>query len=307
MVTQTAASPASPARQGFAHRFKGGSINLFYLPAIILLVVFIVYPLISGIGLSFTNWDGFNPQKDFVGAANYKMMLQDKNFWPILRNTLVYGFGSTIIQQVLGLGVALLLNTKIHGRNLMRAIVYLPALVSPVIMGTMYYFIFQYQQGALNTIIAAFGGKRLLYFQNAGLAVAIIVIINSVQFFGVSMIIYLAGLQGMDHSVVEAAELDGAHGWNMFFHITLPQLKPAFMTSVVLNLIGGLKLYDIITVLTGGGPGYATNSMSTYISTTYFRDQNAGYASALGVVLFVFIAVITYLLNSGMDKLGRQE
>ena len=293
---------ANPVR-----RFKGISVNLFYLPAIVLLAVFVGYPLVSGVGLSLTNWDGFNVERSFVGLANYRTMLSDANFFPILLNTLMYGVGSTVIQQILGLGVALLLNANIKGRNVMRAIIYLPALVSPVIMGTMYYFIFQYQQGALNTIISAFGGEKILYFQNAKLSVALIVIVNSVQFFGVSMIIYLAGLQGMDKSVLEAASIDGASGWNMFIHITLPLLKPAFTTSVVLNLIGGLKLFDVITVLTGGGPGYATNSMSTYISSSYFQDQNAGYASALGVVLFVLIAVVTYLLNSGMDKLGRQD
>lgn len=282
-------------------------INLFYLPAVLLLAVFVLYPLVSGISISLTNWDGLNPTRDFVGMANYKTMFQDANFWPILRNTLIYGIGSTAIQQVLGLALALLLNAKIKGRNLMRAVIYLPALVSPVIMGTMYYFIFQYQQGALNTVISAFGGEKVLWFQNANLSVAIIVIINSVQFFGTSMIIYLAGLQGMDRSVLEAADLDGAYGWKKFIHITLPLLKPAFTTSVVLNLIGGLKLFDVIQVLTGGGPGYSTNSMSTYISATYFKDQNAGYASALGVVLFILIAVVTYLLNTGMDKLGRQE
>ena len=131
-----------------------------------------------------------------------------------------------------------------------------------------------------------------------------ITIVNSIQFVGVSMIIYLAGLQTLDQSVMEAASLDGASGWKKFWNITLPMLQPAFTTSVVLNLIGGLKLFDIIKVLTNGGPGYATNSISTYISSMYFDAQNAGYASALGVFLFILIAIITYLLNTGLAKLN---
>ncbi|MCX8673480.1 sugar ABC transporter permease [Bifidobacterium sp. B4001] len=284
-------------------RFKGASINLFYLPAVILLVIFIIYPLLSGIGLSLTNWDGYNEAKSFVGLANYKQMLTDANFKQVVINTFIYGIGSTVLQQILGLALALLLNARIKGRTLIRAIIYLPALVAPVIMGIMYYFVFQYQQGALNAVMTALGLHKVAWFNNAGFSVCIIVLVNSIQFVGVSMIIYLAGLQTMDQEVVEAAEVDGASGWKKFWNITLPLLSPAFTTSVVLNLIGGLKLYDMVKVLTGGGPGYATNSISTYIGTIYFDNQAAGYASAIGVFLFVLIAIVTWLVNKGLTKL----
>lgn len=291
------------ATKSWRDRFKGASVNLFYAPALIMLVLFSLYPLISGIGISLTSWDGFNPEKIFVGLSNYVTMLRDANFRMTLINTFIYGIGSTIIQQVLGLGLALLLNSKIKGCNLMRAIIYLPALVSAVIMGTMYYFIFQYDTGALNTILSALGLEKVVWFQNATTAL-IILVMNSVQFVGTSMIIYLAGLQGLDQSVVEAASLDGASGWKMFWNITLPGLAPSFTTSVVLNLIGGLKLFDVIKVLTGGGPGYSTNSVSSYISIQYFDNQNAGYAAAMGVGLFIIIAVVTTVMNKGLDKLG---
>lgn len=292
------------ATKSWRDRFKGASVNLFYAPALIMLVLFSLYPLISGIGISLTSWDGFNLEKIFVGLSNYVTMLRDANFRMTLINTFIYGIGSTIIQQVLGLGLALLLNSKIKGRNLMRAIIYLPALVSAVIMGTMYYFIFQYDTGALNTILSALGLEKVVWFQNATTALIIILVVNSVQFVGTSMIIYLAGLQGLDQSVVEVASLDGASGWKMFWNITLPGLAPSFTTSVVLNLIGGLKLFDVIKVLTGGGPGYSTNSVSSYISIQYFDNQNAGYAAAMGVVLFIIIAVVTTVMNKGLDKLG---
>lgn len=292
------------AVQSRRSRFKGASINLFYMPAIIMLALFSLYPLILGFGISLTSWDGFNPEKIFVGLSNYVTMLRDTNFRMTLINTFIYGIGSTIIQQILGLGLALLLNSNIKGRNLMRAIIYLPALVSAVIMGTMYYFIFQYDTGALNTVLAALGLDKVVWFQNSTTALVIILVVNSLQFVGTSMIIYLAGLQGLDQSVVEAASLDGASGWKMFWNITLPGLSPAFTTSVVLNLIGGLKLFDVIKVLTGGGPGYSTNSVSSYISIQYFDNQNAGYAAAMGVVLFVIIAIVTTVMNKGLEKLG---
>jgi raffinose/stachyose/melibiose transport system permease protein len=288
---------------GLRRWFRGATVNLFYLPVVIMLTVFIIYPLVSGIGLSLTNWDGYNTTKTFVGLANYRQILSDGNFGAILINTFIYGIGSTIIQQVLGLALALLLNAKIHGKTLIRAIIYLPALVAPVVMGIMYYFIFQYQQGALNQILVWLGLPKVAWFNNAHFSVAIIVIVNSIQFVGVSMIIYLSGLQTMDQEVLEAAEVDGAHGWKKFWNVQLPLLAPSFTTSVVLNLIGGLKLYDIIKVLTGGGPGYSTNSLSTYIGTVYFDNQAAGYASAIGVVLFVLIAVVTFAVNKGLAKL----
>ncbi|RMA46777.1 carbohydrate ABC transporter permease [Bifidobacterium sp. wkB344] len=309
--TGASPSPSSPGKKAETStvvvnrykKFAGSSINLFYLPAVVLLVVFIIYPLISGIELSFTNWDGYNDAKAFIGFDNYKQMWTDANFKQVVVNTFIYGIGSTVVQQVLGLALALLLNAKIKGRTLIRAIIYLPALVAPVVMGIMYYFIFQYQQGALNAMLTAMGFHKVAWFNNAGFSVAIIVLVNSIQFVGISMIIYLAGLQTMDQEVVEAAEVDGAHGWKKFWNITLPLLAPSFTTSVVLNLIGGLKLYDIVKVLTNGGPGYATNSISTYIGITYFDNQTAGYASAIGVFLFILIAIVTWLVNKGLAKL----
>ncbi|MDF7665988.1 sugar ABC transporter permease [Bifidobacterium sp. ESL0745] len=298
-----AGSKAQPSRSRKLHRFRGAAVNLFYVPVIIIMVVFIIYPLISGIGLSLMNWDGFSPSKVFVGLANYKQIFRDRNFGTILINTFMYGIVGTAIQQVLGLALALLLNAKIHGRTLIRAIIYLPALVAPVVMGIMYYFIFQYQQGALNQILVWMGLPKVAWFNNAHFSVAIVVIVNSLQFMGVSMIIYLSGLQTMDQEVIEAAEVDGAYGWKKFLYVQLPLLAPSFTTSVVYNLIGGLKIYDIVRVLTGGGPGYSTNSLSTYIGILYFDNQTAGYASAVGVVLFVIIAVVTYFVNKGLAKL----
>lgn len=288
-------------------KLHGSSVNLFYVPAIVLSIIFVIYPLISGFHISLTNWDGYSPTRNFVGMQNYVTMFKDANFWLVLRNTFIFAIGSTFFQQVLGLGLALLLNTRIRGRNFMRAVIYLPVLVSAIIMGKMYYFVFHYQQGALNTVLAALGLQHIAWFQNANIAVAIIVAVNSLQFVGTSMIIYLAGLQSIDESVIEAASLDGASGWKLFWDITLPSLMPAFSTSVILNLIGGLKLYDVIVSLTGGGPGMATNSVSTYISIIYFSNQNAGYASAIGFVLFIIIAVVTVVAQKLLNSLGWEN
>lgn len=283
-------------------RFRGASINLMYLPALTLFAIFLVWPVVQGMMLSFTNWDGYSPSFANVGWANYQRLWSDPNFMIALRNTFIYGIGSTIIQQIVGLFLAILLDRAARSSNVMRAIVYLPVLISPVVMGTFYYLIFRYRQGALNDIIEAFGGDPIAWLSSSGFAIGVIVFINSMQFVGVSMIIYLSGLQAIPEEIYEAAELDGVDRWKRFTQITWPMLHPAFAASIVLNLIGGLKLYDIVKVLTDGGPGYVTNSVSTLIGKSYFGDQAAGYAAAQGVILFFIIAIFTVFTNKWLDN-----
>ncbi|WP_417563276.1 carbohydrate ABC transporter permease [Microbacterium sp.] len=277
-------------------------VNLLYLPAVALFAVFTIYPLVSGVMLSFTKWDGYSPDRSFVGLDNYAHLFSDPLVGTALVNTFIYGFGSTILQQVIGLALALALDRALRGRNLARAIVYLPVLVSPVVMGTMYYLLFSYSYGGLNDIVTGLGGQRVAWLSTAPSAITIIVLVNSLQFVGISMVIYLAGLQSIPVMYYEAARIDGATGWQQFTGITVPLLQPAFATSIVLNLIGGLKLFDVIRVMTGGGPGYSTDSMSTLISKFYFDNQNAGYASAVGVALFLIIAVFTLALNAYFNR-----
>jgi len=283
-------------------RFAGRGLDLLYLPALIVLGVFMLWPLINGVVLSLTDWNGYSAARAFVGAENYLSLFDDPNFRTALWNTFIYGFGSTLLQQVVGLALALALDRAVRGRGLARAIIYLPVLVSPIVMGTMYYLFFSYNAGGLNDLVIALGGERTAWLSDAGGAVAIIVLVNSLQFVGISMVIYLAGLQSIPTMYFEAARLDGAGAWQSFRHITVPMLQPAFATSIVLNLIGGLKLFDVIQVLTGGGPGYSTNSVSTLIAKMYFDSQRAGYASAMGVVLFLIIAVFTLVLNTMLNR-----
>lgn len=277
-------------------------LNWFYVPALLLFALFSLYPLISGMSLSLTNWNGYSPNKAFVGFDNYLRLLGDEVFRTALLNTFIYGVGSTIIQQVLGLGLAVVLDRIVRGASLLRAVIYLPVMVSPVVLGTMYYLIFRYNNGALNDVRALLGESPVAWLANSTAGVTIIVLVNSLQFVGISMVIYLAGLQGVPTEFYEAAELDGAGWWQRFRYITVPLLQPAFATSIVLNLIGGLKLFDVIEVLTGGGPGKSTHSVSTLIGDTYFSSQAAGYSSALGVVLFILIAVVTFVLNSVLNR-----
>jgi raffinose/stachyose/melibiose transport system permease protein len=279
--------------------------NILYLPALIMLLWFIIYPFIDGLRISFTNWNGFSQNYRYIGLGNFLRIFEDSNFLTSLINTLIYGFGSTFLQQLLGLSAALLLNSAFKGRDVVRTVVYLPAMISGVIMGFMWRYLTEYS-GALNDIAALFGREPVLWLSSTQVTVPLMVIINSFQYYGISMIIYLAGLQGIPRIYYEAARIEGAGNRGVFLKITLPLLYPSFMTSVMVNLIGGLKLFDVIKALTGGGPGYTTHSLATFIHVTYFASQNAGYAAAVGFSLFVLILGIT-LIVQGIFKRNEVE
>jgi raffinose/stachyose/melibiose transport system permease protein len=278
------------------------SANLMYIPALILFAVFVIYPLFSGLQIAFTNWNGFSSKYSYVGLQNFKTLFADKNFYRALRNTMIYGFGSTVFQQLLGLSYAMLFNKAFRGRTFGRVVIYLPVLIAPVIMGYMYYFFFQYNLGALNDILVFFGMEKLDWLASGDRSVWIITAVNTIQYCGVSMIIYLAGLQGISKTFYEAADIDGATPWQQFTNVTLPLLYPAIVSSVTFNLIGGLKLFDAIKALTAGGPGYSSHSLSTLIDYAYFRNQAAGYSSAIGIILFLIIMVVSLSLQLYMKK-----
>lgn len=268
------------------------SINLMYFPALILFAVFIFYPFITGIRISFTNWDGYSQSSAWVGLSNYKRLFTDPNIWTVVRNTLIYGIGSTILQNLIGLLYALLLNMSIKGKGIVRTIIYLPVIISPLIMGYIWYFIFQMNGGALNDIVKLFGGEPVNFLANPQWNVWLITFVNTFQFVGTAMIIYLAGLQSISAEYYEAASLDGASAWQRFKNVTFPLLAPSITINVVINIIGGLKLFDVIVALTNGGPGYASQSLSTMMYQMYFSRQDAGYAASMGNLMFFITSVI---------------
>lgn len=281
---------------------RARTMNTFYVPALILFAIFVIYPFMKGIFLSFTNWNGYSQSYKMVGINNYIRMLTDQNVHRAFINTIIYGVGSTFLQNVLGLALALLLNQKFRGKSVVRTMVYLPVMIAPLIMGYIMYFFFTYNNGALNDIFGIFGKEAVDWLASGTRGTAILTIINSLQFVGISMVIYLAGLQGIPDMYYEAAAIDGINPTQRFWYITLPLLMPAISSSVTINLIGGLKLFDIISALTGGGPGYDTNSLSTLVHRTYFASENAGYASAIGLISFVLIMVLSNIVLKYLDK-----
>lgn len=283
-------------------RKRNRYMNLFYAPAILLMALFVLYPFVQALQISFFKWNGYSVNMRFVGMENYLYMITDEKFWVAFKNTLIYGFGSTFLQNTLGLAFALLVNSRYKGNNAVRTIVYMPIMIAGLIMGYIMYYFLTYDNGVINDIMGWFGKEPRNWLGEPAVGVTAITLINSWQYVGISMIIYLAGLQNIPKMYYEAAAIDGIGTWTRFIHITMPLLIPSISSAVILNLIGGLKLYDVVVSLTNGGPGYTTHSLTSYISNQYFQGEKAGYAAAIGIFTFLFILLVSSVGNRFFAK-----
>ncbi len=267
------------------------------IPAFLLIVLFMFVPLGNALRVSLFKWNGYSQKMKFIGLDNYTKLFFDKVFWQSTVNTLVYGFGSTLLQNIFGLSVAVFLNKKFKGRNFVRLILYMPIMIAGVIMGAIQYYIFNFNNGVLNNLLNLIGIDSIYWMKTGWGSVLIITLINSWQTMGFCMLIYLAGLQNIPGMYQEAAHIDGAKPRQVFFHVVMPLLIPSMTIAVITNLIGGLKLYDIIVTLTNGGPNRKSLSLSYYISLLYFNDEKAGYSAAVGIALIVLIFMVAVPIN----------
>ena len=277
-------------------------MNVFYIPALLLILFFVLWPLIEAFRISFTQWNGYSQDYQYIGLKNYLKLFKDSNFLIAFRNTIIYGFGSTLLQNLLGLAYAVFLNSRFKGHSVVRTFIYMPVMISSLIMGYIIYFFVQYNRGIFNEMIGIFGMAPIDWMASGTRGVIIITLMNSSQYVGIAMVIYMAGLQNIPQMYLEAAEIDGASPWQRFRHITFPLLLPSISSAVVLNLIGGLKLYDVIISLSGGGPGFSTHSLASYVSNQYFKAQNAGYSAAVGIFTFLFIMVVSNIFTNYFSK-----
>lgn len=272
------------------------------IPALLLVFAFIAMPLFNAVRISMFKWNGYSQVMKWVGLENFKTLFSDKMFWSSFQNTMIYGFGSTLLQNVGGLLAALFLNMKFKGRNMIRVVLYMPIMISGFIMGQILYYFVAYDNGVFNELLSAIGLGGV-YWMKTGLSSTIMItLVNSWQYIGICMLIYLAGLQNIPAVYREAARMDGAGKLKEFYHVTLPLLIPSITTAVVINLIGGFKLYDVIVAISAGGPNRGSMSLSYYISLLYFNDEKAGYASAIGLVTFFIIMIISWPVSKLLRK-----
>ncbi len=275
------------------------------LPAFILFFIFFIYPLLQSIGLSLTNWNGFS-KPTFIGIRNFISFFSDSRALNDIKVTVLFALGSAPLLNIFGLVYALLLDEEFRGKSLVRVIVYLPAVISPLIMGYLWYFILQPQRGVLFTVLKqaglAISGNWL---GESGPALVVLILVNVWQYVGMTMIIYLAGLQTISSEMYEASEMEGAGYWPTLWYVTLPLLSPSIKINVITNIIGSLSVFGIIVALTDGGPGYATESLSIYI-LRMVHGNLTGYSTAVALILF-FIILIPVLISLKVIKRMEYE
>ena len=269
-------------------------------PAVIIYAVFALYPMIDVVGLSFQKWNGLDPVKQFVGLNNYvDIFTKDPVFWVAFRNTVIWTLLSVAFPPMVGLLLALGLNQPIFGRNTLRAIYYLPVIIAPIAVATMWRWMYDPFFGLFGQVLTSMGLQSWIqdWLGNRDIALYSAFVAHLWQSVGFSMVLFLAGLQGVNKTLVEAARIDGAGRWNVFRFVTLPAIRTTITIVLVLSIISSLKAFDIVYGLTGGGPAQSTQMLALWAFTQSMQIFDFGRGSAISVVLLLITlaVVIPYL------------
>lgn len=265
----------------------------FILPNLIGFAIFTLVPMVFSLILSFMNWDGAN-KISWAGLDNFKQLLRDETFRISLGNTLTFVILNVPLTMLAALGLALLLNKPIYGRNIFRTTFFFPYVASLVAVAVVWNMLFFPSAGPVNSVLSVLGVQNPpRWAASVDWAMLTVILASIWKGMGYYMIIYLAALQSIPTILYEAAEVDGANAWQKFRYITLPMLTPAtFFISVMLT-IASFKVFDLIMVMTGGGPGRATNVLVVHIYNTAFKEFRFGYSSSIAMVLLVMVLAIT--------------
>lgn len=267
----------------------------FLLPTVAVLGTFNFYPALYSLYLSLFEWNGLSPSREFVGLANYARLLASGEFWNSLRVTLLYAGGVTLLALALGLLVAVLLNQPIRGQAVYRVLYFLPVITPTVASGVVWKYLFDPTQGVVNRGLAGVGLEGPSWLSDPSWALLAVVVVGVWKRVGFNMVVYLAALQGIPRIYYEAAQLDGAGPWQQFRYITLPLLAPTTFFLVVTALIDAFQVFDLVYVMTSGGPLGSTDVLGYYLYRQGFRYSELGFASAVAYVMFALIFVVTVI------------
>lgn len=278
---------------------------LFLAPVTILLIVFILYPIIDTFITSGYQWNGISSAKEFIGFENWKTLLTDKNFWIAFRNNLVIMVLSIVIQIPIGLALATFLDFGGKKLTIFKVIWFVPLLMSSVAIGFLFTYALATNGGIVSTISGWFGGGNIDLLGNSKTALLTVIIVICWQFTPFYMVYFMAAFTNIPYDVFEAARIDGATRGQYFWRIALPLLVPSMKSAAILSMVGSLKYFDLIYVMTGGGPGTSTELMATYMYKQSFKNFNMGYGSAVAGGMFILIsmvALITMKLLKGKEE-----
>ncbi|GAB2985524.1 carbohydrate ABC transporter permease [Actinotalea caeni] len=281
----------------------------FLAPALIVYGVFLVYPVVQSAMLSFSSWAGPGRPALPVGFGNFAELFQDPVFWLSMRNTAALLFVSVFLQLPLGLGLALIVTSARRGRRIWRGIYFLPTLMSTVAVAILWRFIYSPSYGILNGFLRAIGLESLTqgWLGQPSTALWAVIGANVWQWAPFYMIIYIAAILGLDQELYEAASIDGATRGQQFRFVTLPLLVPVLVTTSILSLAGAIKAFDLVYIMTGGGPTHSTELLATYMFLQGFTNYRLGYASAIAMVIFTITLVLTVIVLLRSNRRPRAK
>lgn len=288
-------------------RGQRGEETVFLLPAVLITVAFVIFPTIYALFIAFNSWNlSAAAGRQFNGLDNYRQLFNDGGYWNAMRN-MVYYVSAVLVQYVIAYLLAILLNQSIRGRKFFRVVFLMPFMLSPVAVSFMIgKSILNSQYGPIVPVLQWLGFSNISFYEDPWLARLNIMILDAWYSIPFMMVLLLAGLQAIPHEVLESAKIDGATSWQTFLHMVFPLMLPVSLTAIILRVIFELKLIDVVRVVTGGGPGSATDTISLFIYREGIQKTNVGYATALSqfylLIIIVTITIVLWAANKWVEK-----
>jgi ABC-type sugar transport system permease subunit len=269
-------------------------IILFSILPLTVFLVIVLIPLLSSFYFSFTNWNGFSATYKYIGLSNFEKVIKDPLFFNAIKNTVIWMAAAFILPVLSGLALALALQENLKGTNFYKSIFYLPTCLALTVIGQVWIWIYQPNWGLINTFLRAIGQDQLAiaWLSNPKTALWGVIFASSWQQIGLAMVIFLAGLTSIPTELTEAAEIDGASYLKMLRYVVIPLLAPATIIVMALSIINSLKSFDIVFMMTQGGPFHSTDTLAMFMYDESFKKYFMGYGSAIAVVLFSIAVVI---------------
>ena len=279
---------------------------IFLLPALIFLIIFIAYPIFYSFKTSFYNWNGITVGKTFVALENWKELILDFTFKKAFLNNIIIMVLSIVIQLPIGMALATFLDFKGKKANIFKIIWFIPMLMSSVAIGYLFKYALDANSGIISGLSKLFGGPAIDLLGNPKTALITISIAICWQFIPFYMVYFLAAYSSLPSDVYEAAIIDGATKGQYFWKVALPMMKPSIKSAVILSMVGSLKYFDLIYVMTGGGPGSSSELMATYMYKNAFLSQRMGYGSTIACGMFILITIISLVTMKILNKNGDE-
>ncbi|MDR1643730.1 MAG: sugar ABC transporter permease [Clostridiales bacterium] len=278
---------------------------LFLLPALLFISVFLIVPLFRTVYYGFTSWHNFSPNKTFIGLENYKKLLNDRVLWISIKNTGILIVGVLIFQIGVSMLLAICVDSIKHGMRFFRTVYFFPIVISATAIGLMFSLIYKYDYGLLNYFVTIFGGEREVWLTKER-AIFMVLIPVCWQYVGFYFVVFLTGISKIPDDICESAALDGIRAWQKAFYITIPLLKDILVSNLVLVVSGCFRVFDMVYIITGGGPMNSSELLSSYMYRKAFMDYNVGYASSIAIVMIILGLALTGVMRTLANKIQSE-